>query len=297
MTALRQKYRRDLTIRNKAARTIEAYTSFVAQLARYYNKSPDLLSYEEVGNWLFHLREERKLAASSVNLAVCAVRFLYGTTLGRDTTALFAQVPRLKRETKRAHAYAVAEVEAILEAASRPRDRAFLRLVYGCGLRLLEACTLRARGGIDRARMQIRVLGKGAKERLLPMSAHLLEVLEAYWRAERLGQPGHEAPWLFLGEDRHSAMHRATGQNIYYRALKKSGVPPKGGIHTLRHSFATHLIESGVEITLVQRLLGHGSLITTARYLHVTRPRLERVCSALDLIDGVELPPAGRDAR
>jgi integrase/recombinase XerD len=141
---------------------------------------------------------------------------------------------RLKRETKRAHAYSVEEVEAILKAARRPRDIAFLRTVYGCGLRVMEAVTLRARGGIDRARMQIRVEGKGAKERVLPMSPHLLHVLEEYWLAERKGRPGHGSPWLFLGEDQQSPICGATGRNIYYRALKKSGVRPKGGIHVLR---------------------------------------------------------------
>src|SRR5438067_13470928 len=109
--------------------------------------------------------------------------------------------------------------------SSTPRAvRAFLQLAYGCGLRLMEAASLRARGGIDRARMQVRVAGKGAKERLLPISTDLLEVLEQYWRAERQGRPGHDAPWLFLGEDQQSHMCKATGQNIYYRALKKSGV-------------------------------------------------------------------------
>jgi len=126
------------------------------------------------------------------------------------------------------------------------------------------------------------------------MSHHLLEGLEGYWRAERTGQPGHRAPWLFLGEDQQSPMHKGTGQNIYYRAVERSGVRAKGGIHVLRHSFATHLIESGVEITLVQRLLGHSSLLTTARYLHVTRPRLDRVRSALDLIDHAALQTNSR---
>lgn len=221
------------------------------------------------------------------------MRFFYQVTLGRDTAELFARVPRMKRHTKRAQAYALAEVEAILNAPRRPRDLTFLRLVYGCGLRLTEATQLRTRD-IDRARMQVRVQGKGAKERVLPMSAGLLEVLEHYWRAERAGQPGHQVPWLFLGEDQHSPMHKATGQNIYYRAVKSSGVRAKGGLHVLRHSFATHLIESGVEITLVQRLLGHSSLITTARYLHVTRPRLDRVRSALDLIDHAALQTHSR---
>ena len=284
-TPLRQRFIRDLTLRGKAQRTCQAYVYYVAELARFYHQSPDRLSYDQVADWLFHLKDQRKLSASTVNIAVNAVRCFYQITLGRDTAELFAKVPRMKRQTKRAHACSVGEVEAILNAPRRPRDRAFLRLVYGCGLRLSEATHLRARGDIDRARLQLRVQGKGAKERVLPMSRHLLAVLEGYWRAERSGQPGHDAPWLFLGEDPQSPMCQGTGQNIYYRAVKNSGVRAKGGLHVLRHSFASHLIESGVEITLVQRLLGHSSLSTTARYLHVTRPRLDRVCSALDLID------------
>jgi integrase/recombinase XerD len=290
MTTLRQKFIRDLAIRGKAERTQHSYTAFVADLARFHRKSPDLLSYDQVADWLFYLQRDRKLAASSVNIAVCAVRFLYQTTLGRETAELIAKVPRLKRESKRAHAYSVGEVEAILKAPRRPRDLAFLRLVYACGLRLMEAAALRVKD-IDRARMQVRVRGKGAKERLLPLSGSLLEVLERYWLAERVRRPGHDSGWLFMGEDPITHLCKASGQNIYYRALKKSGVRQKGGIHVLRHSFATHLIESGVEITLVQRLLGHSSLITTARYLHVTRQRLERVRSALDIIDSEALAP------
>jgi site-specific recombinase XerD len=292
MTTLRKRYIRDLAIRGKAERTQQSYTAYVADLAKYYRKSPDLLSYDQVADWLFHLINERKLAPSSVNIAVNAVRFLYGVTLGRDLTELFAKVPRVKRNTKRAHAYSVKEVEAILGAPKRLRDMAFLQAVYCCGLRLMEAASLRVTN-IDRARMQLRVNGKGAKERVLPISANLLAILGEYWRQERLGRPGEKAPWLFLGEDPTEHMCKATGQNIYYRAVKKSGVKRKGGIHVLRHSFATHLIESGVEITLVQRLLGHSSLVTTARYLHVTAQRLGRVRSALDLIDTDSLKTGG----
>ena len=294
MTALRQKYIRDLAIRGKAERTQSSYTAFVADLARFHGKSPDLLNYDQVADWLFYLVRERKLASSSVNIAVNAARFLYGITLGRDLTELYSKVPRIKRETKRAHAYSIKEVEAILAAPQRPRDIAFLMTVYSAGLRLMEACSLKARGGIDRERMQLRVNGKGAKERVLPLSPRLLAVLEQYWRAERKGRPGHKAPWLFLGENPAEPMCRATGQNIYYRAVSKSGVARKGGIHVLRHSFATHLIESGVEITLVQRLLGHTSLLTTAGYLHVTAQRLSQVRSALDLIDTEGLTPKAR---
>lgn len=289
MTALRQRYIRDLAIRGKAERTQFLYTSYVAEMAAYYRKSPDLLTYDQVADWLFHLLRERKLAPSSITVAVCALRFLYGVTLERDLSELHARVPRLKPVIKRAQAYSVKEVEAILKAPQRWRDKAFLMTVYSAGLRVTEACTLRARGSIDRARMQLRVNGKGSKERVLPLSPHLLAVLDAYWLQERRGRPGHDAPWLFMGGEAGEPMSKRRGQYIYNRAVEKSGVPRKGGIHVLRHSFATHLIESGVEITLVQRLLGHSSLLTTARYLHVTAQRLSEVRSALDLIESEAL--------
>jgi integrase/recombinase XerD len=290
MTALRKQYIRDLAIRGKAERTQHSYTAFVYDLARFHRRSPDLLSYDQVADWLFHLIRERKLSSSSVNIAVNAVRFLYQTTLGRDTAELFAKIPRIKRDTKRAHAYAISELEAILRAPAQPRDRAFLMTVYACGLRLSEAVHLKTTD-IDKARMQLRVRhGKGAKERVLPLSARLLEELREYWRKQRLGKADHDSAWLFLGTAPGEPMCRATGQNIYYRAVKKSGVPRKGGIHVLRHSYATHLIESGVELTLVQRLLGHTSLLTTARYLHVTAQRLDQVRSPFELIDTHSLP-------
>jgi site-specific recombinase XerD len=291
MTALRQKYIRDLAIRGKAERTQHSYTAFVYDLAKYYRQSPDSLSYDQVADWLFHLIRERKLASSSVNIAVNAVRFLFQTTLGRDTAELFAKIPRIKRDTKRAHVYAVSELEAILRAPAQPRDRAFLMTVYACGLRLSEAIHLKT-SDIDKARMQLRVrYGKGAKERVLPLSERLLEELRDYWRKQRAGRHGHDCPWLLLGTAPGEPMCRATGQNIYYRAVKKSGVRRKGGIHVLRHSFATHLIESGIELTIVQRLLGHTSLLTTALYLHVTAQRLGEVRSPFDLINTSGLQP------
>ena len=284
MTALRKKYIRDLALRGRAERTQKAYTDYVASLARYYGQSPEVLTYDQVCDWLYYLLDDCKLAASSVNVAVNAVRFLYGTTLERDLRELQAKVPHLKRVTKRAHAYAVKEVEALLQAPRRLRDRALLMLAYSCGLRLNEVRQLRV-GDIDRARMQVRVRGKGNKERLAPMSAKLLGMLEAYWRAERRGRAGHDCAWLFLGRNLREPISRVALHDLFCRAVAKSGVPRKGGLHVLRHSFATHLIESGVEITLIQRLLGHTNLATTALYLHVTSPRLERVRSAMDLID------------
>lgn len=274
-----------MAIRGLAQRTQQAYTAFVVDLARFFNQSPDTLSYDQVTDWILHLIKERKLSPSSVNIAVNAVRFLYATTLKRDVVPLMASIPRIKRNKTRAEVYARSEVEKILTAPPQPRDRAFLMLVYGTGLRLSEALHIQVTD-IDRARGQLRIRnGKGGKERVVPLSEQLLRELTSYWKAQRAGKPRDKEPWLFLGVHPDQPMNRSTGQNIYYRAVKRSKVRRKDGIHTLRHSYATHLIESGVEITLVQRLLGHSNLATTAGYLHVTAHRLGEVRSALDLIE------------
>ena len=142
-TPLRAKYIRDLAIRGRAERTQQSYSRYVSELARYYHRSPELISYEEVADWLYYLVEERELSASSVNIAVNAARFLYGITLGRNTDELMASVPRMKHTIRRAEIYARSEVEAILSAPRQPRDRAFLMTVYACGLRLAETNTVR----------------------------------------------------------------------------------------------------------------------------------------------------------
>jgi len=295
MTALRAKYIRDLAVRGRALRTQESYTSYVADLARFHHRSPDRITYDEVVDWIHHLIRERHLAASSVNIAVNAVRFLYGVTLQREVAPLMAGIPRMKRNTRRAEVYARSEIEAILSAPAQPRDRAFLMTVYAGGLRLSEATQLQIKD-IDRPRMQLRVRhGKGAKERVLPLSQRLLRELEDYWRAQRKGRPGHDSPWLFMGRAKDRAMSPDMGQVIYYRAVRKSGIRRKGGIHLLRHSFASQLIENGVDLPLVQRLLGHSSLLTTARYLHVTSARLDAAHSPLHLIDLSRLGPSGRN--
>ena len=170
MTPLRAKYIRDLVIRGRSKNTQEAYTRYVCDLARYYRRSPELISYEEVTGWLYYLITERHQSASSVNVAVSAVRFLYGVTLGRETVDFMASVPHMKRTTRRAEVYARSEVEAILTVPRQPRDRVLLMTVYACGLRISEATQLKT-SDIDRARMQLRVRnGKGAKGRVLPLS-------------------------------------------------------------------------------------------------------------------------------
>ena len=236
MTPLRAKYIRDLAVRGRAQRTQQAYTRYVSELARYYHRSPELISYEEVTDWLYHLIKERQLSASSVNVAVNAVRFLYGITLGRNTEGLMASVPHMKHAIRRAEIYARSEVEAILSAPSQPRDRAFLMTVYACGLRLSEARDLKT-SDIDRARMQLRVRhGKGGKGRVVPLSNRLLKELGDYWRAQRQGKTGHDSPWLFLGDKAGEPMGISSGQKIYYRAVEKERRAAQG-----RHSCITTL--------------------------------------------------------
>jgi site-specific recombinase XerD len=159
-----------------------------------------------------------------------------------------------------------------------------LTLIYACGLRRDEARLLQT-GDIDAPRESLHVRrGKGGKPRVLPLTASLLEPLRAYWRRERAGKPGHDSPWLFQAAHPGEPMSKSLALHVYNRAVRAAGVKRKGGLHVLRHSFATHLLEAGVEITVVQRLLGHTSLATTARYLHVTQGRLQRLQAPLDLI-------------
>jgi site-specific recombinase XerD len=249
-------------------------------LAKHYKRSPDQLSDEQLKEYLYYLAQEKKLAASSLNVAVSGMRAFYDWVLHRNCTDLWRAMPRVRKSIRRPQVLDVSEVERLLTVGSRhPKHRVFLMTVYGAGLRLGEACRLELRH-IDGARMQIRVeQGKGRKDRYTLLSERLLEELRAYWRMFRPG------PWLFPSRDGSKSMDESTGQHIYYQAVARAGLPGKGGIHCLRHSFATHLLESGVEITIVQRLLGHNSLSVTANYLHVRRERLAQVQSPLQLLD------------
>lgn len=288
MSPLRQQLIEELVLRGCAERTQEAYIQQVYQLAKFYRQSPDQLSNEQVRQYLFHLASERKLAASSINQAVNACRFLYERVLHRQVEALRQALPFTRKPILRPQVYSPAELERLFTVGCRhPKHRAFLMTVYGAGLRLNEACHLKAEH-LDAARQQIRVVqGKGRKDRYTLFSPRLLTELRAYWR---LFRPQH---WLFpSARSPEQPMVDATGQRIYYHAVQRAGLRRKGGIHALRHSFATHLLEAGVEITVVQRLLGHSHLTTTSTYLHVRQERLAQIAGPLQLLDLSQLPPA-----
>jgi site-specific recombinase XerD len=284
MSILRQQLIQELVLRGCSPRTQEAYVSAVYQLAKYYHRSPDQISDEEIRQYLWYLAQTKKLAASSRNQATSGLRFFYANVLGRPLEQVVRVLPRVRQEVRRPQVFAVTELERLFTlGCPHPRHRAFLMTVYGAGLRLNEACHLKAEHLLGE-RHQIRVVqGKGRKDRYTLLSPRLLEELRSYWRWCR---PAH---WLFpASRDPFKPMLDATAQRIFHQAVERAGLPDKGGIHSLRHSFATHLLEGGVEITVVQRLLGHASLSTTTTYLHVRQERLAQIAGPLQLLD---LPP------
>ena len=287
MSKLRQQLLEELVLRGCSERTQEAYVQQVYQLAKFFHQSPDQLSNQQVRAYLLHLARERQLAASTINQAVNAFRCLYERVLHREVEALRQALPFTRKPIQRPQVFGIAELERLFTVGClHPKHRAFLMTVYGAGLRLNEACHLKAEH-LDAARQQIRVVqGKGRKDRYTLLSPRLLEQLRQYWR---LFRPAH---WLFPAtRDPLRPMADATGQRIYYHAVHRAGLRRKGGIHALRHSFATHLLEAGVEITVVQRLLGHAHLHTTSTYLHVRQERLAQIAGPLQLLDLSQLPP------
>ena len=281
MTTLRQNFIRELVIRGTSPRTQESYIAAVSGLAKYYRRPPDQVTDQQLKNYMFYLARERKLAPASLNLTVCALRSFYQLVLQRPLEPLKLTLPWVAKAVRRPQVFAAQELERLFTVGCRhPKHRAFLMTVYGGGLRLNEACHLKP-AHIDSARMQIRVeQGKGRKDRYTLLSPRLLSELRSYWKVCRPGV------WLFpASRNPQQPMADGTAARIFWHAVRRAGLPHKGGIHSLRHSFATHLLEAGVEITAVQRLLGHTSLSTTANYLHVRRERISAIQSPLQLLD------------
>jgi site-specific recombinase XerD len=275
MTPLRQRFIEDLRLRNYARRTIDTYVSRIVAFAKHFGRSPDLLGPDEVRAFQLHLLE-RRVSWSSFNQAVCALRFLYGITLGRPEQLPF--IPYGKRPKTLPSVLSPDEVLRLLNAAPPGRDRVLLQVAYGCGLRLNELLHLRVTD-IDSARMVVHVRqGKGAKDRLVPLSLRLLQELRAYWL---LGRP---RTWLFPGQTADGTLTSSNVQRRLTRLVKKVGLTKPCSMHTLRHSYATHLLEAGVDVLTLKALMGHSSLQTTARYLHVSTQRLHQTPSLLDLL-------------
>ncbi len=276
---LRQRFVNYLTLKQLARRTVESYTGWIYQLAKFHHRSPDLLGNEELQAWLLHLIH-KPYSASSLNLAINAIRSFHGGMLGLEVEPLLQGIKRPRRSVQPPAVFSPGEVERLVTVgtAGDPLARAFLMTVYGCGLRLSEAIHVRV-SDIDSARHQLRVSApKGGRQRLVPLSDNLLKELRQWYKVHR------PKKWLFAQGPDEEPINRSTGQNLYYRARRRAGLQNKNGIHSLRHSFATHFLENGVEITVVQQLLGHASISTTARYLHVREQRLGQIRSPLGLL-------------
>ena len=278
MSALRKQMDGDLVVRGMAVRTREAYLGAVAGLAKYYGRRPDRVSEQEVQSYLLHLIEERKLAWSSCNIAAQGLKFFYRVTLKRSQ-AQFG-IPTARQPQKLPQILAREEVAALLGKTVNIKHRAILMTAYGAGLRLNEICHLKLTD-IDSARMTIRVeQGKGAKDRYTLLSPRLLAELRRYWIAHRPKQ------WLFTRRDPTRPISDGTVHRLYHAAKARAGITKEGGIHALRHAFATHMLEAGVDIHTIQRLMGHGHIGSTLRYFHLARKHLAGTPSPLELLEG-----------
>jgi len=277
MGALRERMEREMVLRRLALRTRRSYAEAVAALARHYRRSPERLTAEEIQSYLLYLIEERKLARSSCLLALHGLRFFYHETLKRED--LDFNVPRSRAPQRLPEILSRAEIEQLFAAATQFKHRVLLMTTYGAGLRVSEVCALKV-ADLDSQRMTIRVQqGKGQKDRYSLLSPRLLKDLRHYWQMDR------PALWLFpaaRAPDRPMNPH--TAQKIYYAARDRAGITKRCGIHGLRHAFATHLLEAGTELHTIQRLMGHGDIQTTMRYLHLAQARIAATHSPLELL-------------
>jgi integrase/recombinase XerD len=280
MTPLRRRMIEDLTLRNRAPRTIQAYTECVAEFARYFHASPEHLGPEHVRSYLLHLVQERQVSWSSYNQARCALQFLYRVTLGQDWVVEEVACPKVPKRLP--VVLSPDEMARFLKAVDNPKHRALLMTAYAAGLRLSEVAKLRVED-IDSARMVIHVRqAKGHKDRDVMLSPRLLAILRQYWTIDR------PRPYLFPGAKPDQAISPRTVQMVCKRALAASGLSKRVNMHALRHSFASHLLEAGTDLRTIQILLGHRSFSTTARYLHVATAALRSTRSPFD---DLELSP------
>jgi integrase/recombinase XerD len=268
MTPLRQKMIEDMQLRGLSKRTQTTYVLMVSQLAQYFGKSPEQLGEAELRQYLLYLKNEKQLAPKSFNVALCSLKFLYQQTLKQPWPLL--EWVKLPREEKLPDILSLAEVRQLLGGVRQPTYRTCLNTIYACGLRLQEGIRLRV-DQIDSSRMLVHVRGgKGNKDRYIPLPPHSLEQLRAYWRSHR------HPVWLFPGRDdlgrttKNQPMNASSVQRAFAAAWGECGLSKPVSVRTLRHSYATHLLEAGVNLRLIQLYLGHTSLATTARYTHLT---------------------------
>ena len=278
VTTLRHRMIQDMAIRNMASGTQRRYVDAVAKFAAYHRKSPAILDIEDIRTYQIHLVHERQVSWSVFNIAVCALRFLYRTTLIQDWKVQHIPFPRTRRKSLPI-ILSPEEVATFLQAVTNFKLRVMLMTAYATGLRVSEVCNLRVTD-IDSERMLIRVeMGKGSRDRYVMLSSRLLDELRKYWRAAR------PSGYLFPGSAPNTHTSAASVQAACRRAVRAAGLTKKVTPHQMRHAFATHLLEAGRDVRSIQILLGHRGIQTTARYLHVSTRHLSTITSPLDALD------------
>ena len=275
MTPLRQRLIEDLRLRNYSPETIKAYVRYVAQFARHFGRSPAQLTAEHARQYQLHLLG-KKVSWSTFNQSVCALRFLYGTTLGRQD-----DIPRLpfgKKPRRIPVVLSRDEVLKLLQCIPSRKQRMLLTTMYATGMRVGEAVHLRVTD-IDSRRMTILVgRGKGNKQRLVPLSPKLLTELRLFWKTHR------NPVWLFPSRRPDRPLSAPAPGRTLQRAKVRAGLKRRFSTHVLRHTFATELLEAGVDLFSIQKILGHRALSTTATYTHVRRSHLQEACRSLELL-------------
>lgn len=274
MTALRQRMQDDLQLRNYSDHTIRAYLHCVTEFARHFHTSPDRLGPEHIRTYQLYLVQQKHVAWATFNQAVCALRFFYHTTLG--VAWMIEHIPYPRRQKKLPMVLSRADVAVLLTAPRNLKHRAMLTTLYAAGLRVSELCALQV-PDIESQRMVIRVRqGKGQRDRLVMLSPRLLQLLRHYWKQYR------PPLWLFPGRTLTAPITHDSVRSMCRHAGEVAQLPHPVCPHMLRHSFATHMLEDGVDLRCLQLLLGHRRLDTTSLYLHVASSTLQATPSPLE---------------
>jgi len=283
MGKLKDQMERDMKLRRFSPRTISCYLACMRNVAIYFRKSPAELGEEEIRGYLHYLIEQRKASQAVITQSYSALKFFFENTLQRPWNP--SRIPRSKQRKRLPEVLSKHDVESIFSATNNLKHRAILMTVYSGGLRVGEVTRLKV-SDIDSGRMMIRVNeGKGLKDRYTLLGERNLKMLRQYWKAYR------PAEWLFPGKNASEPVSISAVQRVFKASLEKAGIKKKASVHTLRHCFATHLLESGTDLYYIQRLLGHKSASTTSVYLHITGKDIGKIKSPID-ISGTDQGPA-----
>lgn len=272
-----EKLARDIELRGLSKSTEKEYCQRVKLFQEHFKKPATEIIEQEIREYLHYLRNDRKLSVSAVNMCNCALRFLYDVTLEQNLN--YKRVPRLKQPYLLPNILTKDEIQAIFNAADNLKHKCILMTIYGSGLRLSEITSLKI-SDIDSKNMRIFIeQGKGRKDRYALLSQSNLEILREYWKQYKTKY------WLFEGMEKGSHITKRAVQDMFKKYLKKSGISKKASVHTLRHSFATHLLENGTSLFYIRDLLGHATIRTTTVYLHVATTDILKTTSPLDTLE------------